>query len=282
MDFNIEQILSNAEPVLAVRQVTTVDTTALVTILRQLGQKIEDQDAMIAALRDEVIALKREAVVFRANAEEYSRLKGDVAGLIEDVEAVTMYAKLPKVPNRARDGTLRSFLGDAHTNRSTSEPAPVNPDDRSAAGLYAHPQQQQRSIVVATQMTPSSAGISRTASRPHPSPIQQPQQAPQPVAQQQQGGRPRTGLTMEADPEANGLRVTDVKANSAAAEAGVRPGDIIIASEGQPTATSADFVGSLDGKRVGDGLRIQYVREGSVKEVIIRLKGKQSAYSEDH
>lgn len=261
MDFDIEQILNNADPVLSVRQVTTVDTTALIGILRQLGRKIEEQDAVIQEMQNEIEFLKRDNQLFQANAAEYGRLKNDVAGLIEDVESITMYAKLPKVPNRARDGLLRSYIPEDNT--SVNEPLPQTPSEVSRQAPNG------RNIVVATQMTPVSAGISRTGSRQPPTPN---------IPQQ---GRPRTGLTMEADPDTRSLRVTDVKANSAAAEAGLRPGDFILYAEGNQTITTADFISVLDEKRVGDVLQVQYSRDGVNKTTGLKLKGKQPSYTED-
>jgi serine protease Do len=72
-------------------------------------------------------------------------------------------------------------------------------------------------------------------------------------------------------PEARGLVVRSVDADSPAEEAGFRPYDVVVAVEGEPVATNADVVQHLVDFRAGDVVRLTVVREGETLELPLRL-----------
>ncbi len=73
---------------------------------------------------------------------------------------------------------------------------------------------------------------------------------------------------------AGGLRVVTVYPDGPGARAGLRAGergDIIVAAEGAPVPTLVALGEALQGRRVGDTVRLQIVRAGAIFEVPMRL-----------
>jgi membrane-associated protease RseP (regulator of RpoE activity) len=68
-----------------------------------------------------------------------------------------------------------------------------------------------------------------------------------------------------------GVLVGDVEANSPAAKAGLRVGDIIVAIDGKDIVSSADLRRTLRGKKEGDTARIDVVRNKSRQTVVATL-----------
>lgn len=97
------------------------------------------------------------------------------------------------------------------------------------------------------------------------------------------------GITYVSDPLArafgvrSGALIHQVFADSAAAEAGLRPsqetrsgvrlGDVIVAVDDQAVSTVMDAIRFLSGKKPGDVVRLQIVRNGQKQEVSVTLRG---------
>ena len=85
-------------------------------------------------------------------------------------------------------------------------------------------------------------------------------------------------LTPELSKEKNitgindGIYVAEVVERSAAFEAGIQPGDIIVEIDGNPTHTSAQLQEQLARKRPGDKIEITYLRNGDRKKVTTTLR----------
>jgi S1-C subfamily serine protease len=77
-------------------------------------------------------------------------------------------------------------------------------------------------------------------------------------------------------PVSQGVYVQDVYGGSAAEDAGLRPGDVIIEVDGKPTNTAAELTEQVARHRPGDRIKIVYYRKGKQYETIARLKGRTS------
>ncbi len=93
-------------------------------------------------------------------------------------------------------------------------------------------------------------------------------------------GRPGTGITgSEIDPFTaqfynvpQGILVTDVAANSAAAKAGIQRNDIIMLFDGKQVATMSDITAILKTHQVGDTVSVQIYRNGQQGTVSMVLE----------
>ena len=72
-----------------------------------------------------------------------------------------------------------------------------------------------------------------------------------------------------------GVYVDSLTANSAAKEAGIREGDIIIAVDEQPTESSPLLLERIGRHRPGDQVPITVMRDGKEKTVVVTLKNKE-------
>ncbi|HEX6421707.1 MAG TPA: trypsin-like peptidase domain-containing protein [Acidimicrobiales bacterium] len=67
-----------------------------------------------------------------------------------------------------------------------------------------------------------------------------------------------------------GVEVTGVIAGGPAAEAGIRPEDILVALDGQPVEAIGDMQRLLTGERAGRATEVRLVRGGDVLDVVVR------------
>lgn len=72
------------------------------------------------------------------------------------------------------------------------------------------------------------------------------------------------------DEDEKGVVVTEVSPGSMAAEAGLRPGDVIVSVSGSPIANVADFREAIDKEKLETGIRMQVKRRGMRRFVVIR------------
>lgn len=74
--------------------------------------------------------------------------------------------------------------------------------------------------------------------------------------------------------EDGGVYISGMTSNSAAEDAGLRKGDVIVSIEGQ-TVNSADDIGRVkDGFEVGDNMRVNFLRKGNTESRTVRLRGR--------
>jgi len=81
--------------------------------------------------------------------------------------------------------------------------------------------------------------------------------------------RPRLGAAVaDAEPrlQVDGAYIGRVKANSPAAGAGLRSGDVIVELNRQPVHTAADVERVVGGLQRGDRVRLMYLRHGQVMQ----------------
>lgn len=93
------------------------------------------------------------------------------------------------------------------------------------------------------------------------------------------GPRPQLGIIPsytqeEAGPE--GIRITGTVPNSAAAEAGLKDGDVLQGIDGRKMRTLEDLVEFLQNAKVGDEISLQVLRDGSKLTVPVKLKGRSA------
>jgi 2-alkenal reductase len=85
---------------------------------------------------------------------------------------------------------------------------------------------------------------------------------------------PYMGVSLE--PAAGGMKVASLEANSGAAKAGLRQGDIITAIEGQPVDANISIPSILIGYNVGSTVRVDIQRDGQPLTLNVTL-GKRPA-----
>jgi M6 family metalloprotease-like protein len=90
-------------------------------------------------------------------------------------------------------------------------------------------------------------------------------------------GESRPILGIQVEETADGLRVDQVTADSPAAAAGLRVGDLLTRIDGQPVGSRDQLVGSLGGRRPGDVVTVVLRRGGQEREVRIRLAANPAA-----
>ena len=88
-----------------------------------------------------------------------------------------------------------------------------------------------------------------------------------------------------------GVELTDVRAGTPAADAGLRAstgsqvvlgqsyptgGDVITAIDGKPVASAAELGSVVDAKRPGDPIELTYVRDGKTRTVTVKLTARPS------
>jgi hypothetical protein len=70
----------------------------------------------------------------------------------------------------------------------------------------------------------------------------------------------------------DGVRVDTVRRRSAAAEAGIRPGDVIVAVDGKPTRSLLELQQVIAGKEVGERVDVRYRRGAEYRVVSATLR----------
>lgn len=91
------------------------------------------------------------------------------------------------------------------------------------------------------------------------------------------GQRPQLGIVpaYSEDPGApEGIRVTGTVPNSAAADAGLKDGDVLQGIDGRKMRTLEDLVEFLQGAKVGDRVTLQVLRDGGTVDVPITLRAR--------
>jgi S1-C subfamily serine protease len=101
--------------------------------------------------------------------------------------------------------------------------------------------------------------------------------------------RPGLGVTLAPDQVAEelgveGVLILDVQEGSAAEKGGLRPtrrdprmgevrlGDVIVAIDGMAVRSSRDLFAALDPHRIGDRVRVTFLRDDRTREVTITLQ----------
>ncbi|MEN2993265.1 MAG: trypsin-like peptidase domain-containing protein [Bacteroidia bacterium] len=77
-------------------------------------------------------------------------------------------------------------------------------------------------------------------------------------------------------PVSQGAYVREVYSGSAAEEAGLRTGDVIVEIDGRPVRQSADVAELIALHRPGESVRITYYRGSERRETVARLRGRSS------
>ncbi len=72
-----------------------------------------------------------------------------------------------------------------------------------------------------------------------------------------------------------GIYVDSLTSNSAAGEAGIKSGDIIVSVDGQTVNTSPELLEKIGRHRPGDQVAITVLRSGKEKEVMVTLKNRE-------
>ncbi|PWU24764.1 MAG: hypothetical protein C5B48_04730 [Candidatus Rokuibacteriota bacterium] len=74
------------------------------------------------------------------------------------------------------------------------------------------------------------------------------------------------GVSADGRDESDGLRLSSVLSDTAAARAGLRSGDIIVRLGGQPINRFEELKRTIEGKRPGDTVAVLYLRDGEAHE----------------
>ncbi len=89
-------------------------------------------------------------------------------------------------------------------------------------------------------------------------------------------GRPFLGVRMGA-PSGGGVSITETIEGSAAAEAGLEGGDVILSLNGTPTGTTNDLLGAILRHRRGDRVELVLLRDGERLEKAVTLGQRSEA-----
>jgi S1-C subfamily serine protease len=76
-------------------------------------------------------------------------------------------------------------------------------------------------------------------------------------------------------PDRDGAFVRAVNPNSPASQAKVEQGDVIRAVDGKPVKTAQDVVDAVRGKKIGQTVKIDVLRNNSVKKTLTMKIGAQ-------
>ena len=87
------------------------------------------------------------------------------------------------------------------------------------------------------------------------------------------------GVGVQSTDEGNGVEVTDVASDSPAAEAGLQPGDVITALDGDEVTSSTALRAAIQDKASGDEISITYTRDGTSSTVNATLTSRAEAQS---
>ncbi len=82
-------------------------------------------------------------------------------------------------------------------------------------------------------------------------------------------------------PRPDGAVISAVQSGSAAAAAGLRPGDVVVRVAGQPVNTAAELSQRIGAARPGETLSLQVWRERATREVRVRLQAVAQVESAD-
>lgn len=82
--------------------------------------------------------------------------------------------------------------------------------------------------------------------------------------------RAAAGVAVESDEGT--VIVRDVFPNTAAAEAGLQRGDVIVSLDGEPVSTSLDVTSRFGRRKVGDRVRVEYVRANEKQSAVVTMK----------
>lgn len=74
-----------------------------------------------------------------------------------------------------------------------------------------------------------------------------------------------------------GVYLTNVQPGSGAAQAGLKPGDVIQKIDGVTVASAAEFSERIARHRPGDKVALSYLRKGKTADVTVTLKGEEAA-----
>jgi serine protease Do len=94
------------------------------------------------------------------------------------------------------------------------------------------------------------------------------------VARRSLAARDKPFLGVSLRPAENGLAINSVVPESAAATAGLKPGDVIVSLNGKPFTAVPLFILSLGRKRPGDEIKLALVRDDVELEKVVKLGGR--------
>ena len=94
-------------------------------------------------------------------------------------------------------------------------------------------------------------------------------QAPGEEEEEPVEARPSLGVQLERD--ADGAQVFEVVPGSAAAEAGIEAGDIVLEIDGKPVATASEMAENIGGRKPGDEVKLLVRRGDEQKEIKVKL-----------
>jgi len=77
--------------------------------------------------------------------------------------------------------------------------------------------------------------------------------------------------------EIAGVIIESVNVSSAAEQAGLKEGDVVVSVDGQKIMTSPDFMSKIGQHRPGDVLNFQFIRDGKRKETSVKLSDSRTA-----
>jgi aminopeptidase YwaD len=115
--------------------------------------------------------------------------------------------------------------------------------------------------------------VERLAASPRPVYVALPRPARGRAEQAVGGSRAFLGVAGDGA-ESDGLRLAEVVANSAAARAGLKDGDVLVRFDDRPLNSFEDLVTSVRDRQPGDAVRVVYLRDGLDHETTATLDAR--------
>jgi membrane-associated protease RseP (regulator of RpoE activity) len=85
------------------------------------------------------------------------------------------------------------------------------------------------------------------------------------------------GVSVEGVANNGGARVTDARAGSPAADAGLKAGDVITKIGGTTVANGADLIRAVQAQKPGDEVTVTYTRDGNSAQATVTLGNRSDA-----
>lgn len=90
---------------------------------------------------------------------------------------------------------------------------------------------------------------------------------------------PELAEAFELDPQQQGVLITQVREGSAAEDAGLEAGDIVIEVDGKEIDSAAQLRNAVGAQKVGDKLKLTLLREGKKRTIKVSVGEKQDVFS---
>ncbi|MGB1192722.1 MAG: PDZ domain-containing protein, partial [Pseudomonadales bacterium] len=83
----------------------------------------------------------------------------------------------------------------------------------------------------------------------------------------------------DLDPQQKGVLITQVQEASAAQQAGLEAGDIIVGVDKKAISTASQLRNAVGGARIGDKLKLEFLREGKKRKLTVKVGDRANTFA---